>query len=98
MDTAEGGVEAKRSARQDRPGGCCHWAAALEPMTTGKGDEHVLALDTPILGECPFQPTAQCPGGDGAAARGRDEPIAASSGSVLARINDRRLSGKRRRP
>src|ERR1700730_10095392 len=89
MDAAEGVVEAKRSARHGVSGGSCYRAAGLEPIMVAKGDEHVLALDAPTWGECPFDSAADRPGGGGVAARGRNEPVAASDGSVLARIDDR---------
>src|SRR5712671_1668840 len=92
MDAAEAMVEAKRSARHDRARGACYIAASLEPAIVAKRDEHVLALDAPIWSECPFNSAAECPRGDGVAGPGRDEPVAASNGSVLARIDDRTTS------
>src|SRR5262245_36903842 len=92
MDAAEAVVEAKRSAGQDGPGRGCHRAAGLEPATVVEADEHVLALDAPALGKCPFKSAADRPRRDGFAARGRDQPVAASNGGVLARIEDRSLS------
>src|SRR5262249_47117490 len=92
MDAVEAVVEAKRSAGQDGPGRGCHRAAGLEPATVVETDEHVLALDAPALGERPFKSAADRPRRDGFAVRGRDQPVAASNGGVLARIEDRSLS------
>src|SRR5712671_4277452 len=92
MDAVEAVVEAKRSAGQDGPGRGCHGAAGLEPATVIEANEHVLALDAPALGECPFKSAADRPRRDGFAVRGRDQPVAASNGGVLARIEDRSLS------
>src|SRR5260370_38219536 len=88
MDAVEAVVEAKRSAGQDGPGRGCHGAAGLEPATVIEANAHVLALDAPALGECPFKSAADCPRGDGFAVRSRDQPVAASNGGVLARIED----------
>src|SRR5262245_34339226 len=85
-------VEAKRSTRHDPPRGVCYITAGLEPAIVAKRDEHVLALDAPIWSECPFDSAAECPRGDGVAGPGRDEPVAASNGSVLAHIDDRTTS------
>src|SRR5258708_37733828 len=92
MDAVEAVVEAKRSAGQDGPGRGCHRPAGLEPATVVEADKHVLALDAPALGECPFKSAADCPRGDGFAVRSRDQPVAASNGGVLARTADRSLS------
>src|SRR5258708_12557304 len=89
MDAVEAVVEAKRSAGQDGPGRGCHRPAGLEPATVVEADKHVLALDAPALGECPFKSAADCPRGDGFAVRSRDQPVAASNGGVLAPIEDR---------
>src|SRR5450759_4692663 len=89
MNAAEAVVETKWSARQGGPGGGCYRAAGLEPIMVAKNDEHVLALDAPTLGECPFDSATDCPRADGVVARGRNEPVAASRDSVLARIDDR---------
>src|SRR5882672_615457 len=92
MDAAEAMIEAKRSTLHDRPRGACYIAASLEPAIVAKRDEHVLALDAPIWSECPFDAAAVGPRGDGVAGPGRDEPVAASNGRVLARIDDRTTS------
>ena len=68
MDAAEGVVEAKRSAWQGGPGGGCYRAAGLESTMVTKRDEHVLGLDTPALGERPFESAADRPSGGGVAA------------------------------
>src|SRR5262249_54482768 len=88
MDVAEAVVEAKRSARQDRPGRGCYRTAGLESVIVAKRDEHVLGLDAPIRGKCPLDSAANGPGGDSVAVSGRNEPVAASDGRVLAAIDD----------
>src|SRR5262245_46047331 len=92
VDAVEAVVKAKRSAGKDGPRRGCHRAAGLEPATVVEADEHVLALDAPALGECPFKSAADRPRGNGLAARGGDQPVAASNGGVLARIEHRSLS------
>jgi hypothetical protein len=88
VDAVETVVEDKRPARHDGAGSGGRKAAGLEIMIV-KADEHVLALHAPIWGECPFDSSAGCPRGGGFAARGRNEPIAASGGNTL--IEDRSL-------
>lgn len=90
VDAVEAVVEDKRPARHDIPGtGSCK-AASLEIMIV-KADEHVFALHAPVWGKRPFDSSADCPRGGGFAARGRNEPIAASSGGGSALIEDRSL-------
>src|SRR4051812_9303675 len=91
MDAAEGVVETKRSACEYGPRRRCYRTASPEPIVVIKGDEHVFAFDTPVRGECPFDAAADRPGGGGILARSRDQPVAATGDSVLARVEDRRL-------
>jgi hypothetical protein len=87
VDAVEAVVEYKRPAGHDSPGTRSSKAAGLELIV--KADEHVLGLHAPVLGERPFESSADCPRGGGFAARGRNEPIAASSANAL--IQDRSL-------
>jgi hypothetical protein len=89
MDSAEGVIEAKWTARQGGSGRGCYRAASLEPTMVAKGDEHVLALDAPTWGKRPFDSATQCPRDGSVCAQSRNEPIAASRGSVLACVDDR---------
>ncbi len=90
VDVVEAVVEDKRPARHDvrRTGRGSRKAAGPEIMIA-KADEHVLAFHAPVLGERPFESSADCPRGGGFAARGRNEPVAAYS--HLALIEDRSL-------
>src|SRR5712671_1415166 len=89
VDVVEGMVEAKWSAREGGPGRGCYRAASLETTPVAEGDEHVLALKTPIGGECPLDAAADCPRGVGVAACSRDQPVAAPRSRILAHIEHR---------
>jgi hypothetical protein len=97
VNAAEVVIKAERPAPYSRPGSERREATRRAHMTVTEANEHVLALDAPVVGKGPLDAAADCPGGDGVVDECRDEPVAASGRDGGASIYHPGTEGNERR-